>query len=81
MKPEQLWINVDGEEVQYNISIDPEDMDNIVAAELRRCYVALAHPFGDWPERIPTMEAILVVLDHYMPKSEYEAWYETIKEL
>lgn len=62
-------------------TIDPDEMDALVAQQLRECYESLAQPFGDWPERIPTMEAILVVLDHYMAPNEYEAWYETIKEL
>jgi len=62
-------------------TICPDEMDALVAQQLRACYESLAQPFGDWPERIPTMEAILVVLEHYMAPNEYEAWYETIKEL
>ena len=62
-------------------TIDPDEMDALVAQQLRECYESQAKPFGDWPERIPTMEAILVVLEHYMPHDEYEAWYESIKEL
>lgn len=62
-------------------TIDPDEMDALVAQQLRACYVDLANPFGDWPERKPTMEALLVVLEHYMPPNEYEAWYESIKEL
>ena len=81
MKPENLYVNIDGEEIKYQISIDPDQMDEIVASELRRCYVALAHPFGDWPERVATMEAVLVVLEHYMTEADYNEWYETIKEL
>ena len=81
MIPENLSIHVDGQDVTYQISIDPDQMDLIVASELRRCYESLARPFGDWPERIPTMEAILVVLEHYMTVDDYNEWYETIKEL
>ena len=62
-------------------TICPDEMDALVAQELRACYVALAHPFGDWPERIPTMEALLVVLEHYMTEQDYNEWYETIKDL
>lgn len=62
-------------------TLDPDELDALVALQLRECYKSLALPFGDWPERIATMEAILVVLDHYMVHDEYEAWYETIKEL
>lgn len=63
-------------------TIDPNEMDALVAQQLRDCYVSLANsPPIDWEERIPTMEAILVVLEHYMTPSEYDAWYETIKEL
>lgn len=63
------------------LTVDPDEMDALVAQQLRDCYWALATPFGDWPERIPTMEAILVVLEHYMTEADYNDWYETIKEL
>ena len=62
-------------------TVDPDEMDALVAQQLRACYESLAQPFGDWPERIATMEAILVVLEHYMAEKEYNEWYETIKEL
>ena len=64
-------------------TVDPDEMDELVAQELRDCYVALASQVNyiNFKERVPTMEAILVVLDHYMTRYAYEAWYETIKEL
>ena len=64
-------------------TIDPDEMDDLIAQELRECYVALADQshFINFKERVPTMEALLVVLEHYMPHDEFEAWYETIKEL
>ena len=66
---------------KLSFTIDPDEMDALVAQQLRACYESLAHPFGDWPERIETMEAILVVLSHYMIHEDYEKWYDRIKEL
>lgn len=66
---------------KLSFTIDPDEMDNLIAYELRQCYESLATTPIKWPEREPTMEAILVVLEHYMAKGEYDAWYETIKEL
>ena len=64
-------------------TVDPDEMDELIAQELRECYVALADQSHhiNFKERVPTMEAILVVLDHYMTREAYETWYETIKEL
>ena len=66
---------------KLSFTIDPDEMDNLIAYELRQCYEGLATTPIQWKEREQTMDALLVVLDHYMPKAEYDAWYETIKEL
>ena len=64
------------------LKFDDDEIDALVADQLRNCYESLANmPPVDWPERIPTMEAILVVLEHYMAENEYNEWYETIKDL
>ena len=81
MIPENLSVHVDGQDITYQISIDPDQMDLIIASELRRCYEGLATNPIQWEERERTMEAILVVLEHYMTQSDYNEWYETIKEL
>ena len=63
------------------LKFDDDEIDALVADQLRACYESLAQPFGDWPERIATMEAILVVLEHYMSPTDYEVFYEQIKDL
>ena len=66
---------------KITFSIDPDEMDALVAQQLRASYIDMADQRFKWAERVPTMEAILVVLQHFMPVHEFEAWYETIKEL
>ena len=91
MKPEKLYVNIDGEEVEYDnadlktkitVTVDPDEVDDLVASDLRRCYVD-AKMFWDhdkaYNERL--CDAILTVLEHYMIQADFEAWYETIREL
>ena len=66
---------------KLSFTIDPDEMDNLIAYELRQCYESLATTPIKWKEREQTMDALLVVLDHYMTKDEYENWYESVKEL
>jgi hypothetical protein len=64
------------------ITIDPDEVDDLVASDLRRCYID-AKTLWDhdtaYNERL--CDAILTVIEHYMPHAEFEAWYEEIKEL
>jgi len=66
---------------KITLTLDPDEMDTIIASELRQCYESLATTPIQWDERERTMEAVLVVLEHYMAQDDYNAWYETIKEL
>lgn len=59
-------------------TLDPDELDELIATELRRCYKDLATADIKWPEREPTMEAILVILGHYMTEPEFGAWKQSI---
>ena len=66
---------------KLSFTIDPDEMDNLIADELRQCYESMVTSPIKWVEKEGTLEALLVVLDHYMTKEEYEIWYDSIKEL
>ena len=81
MTPDNLWIDVDGKQIKYQISVDPDQLDLIIASELRRCYVDTMTTWRKEKDSPQLGEALLVVLQHFMTHSEFEDWYETIKEL
>lgn len=65
----------------FTFTLDPDEIDKLIASELRQCYESMATSPINWAERKDTLEALLVVLDHYMAKDDYETWYESIKNL
>jgi hypothetical protein len=81
MKPSELVVRVDGEDVKYHIAIDPDQMDIIVQTELRRCYEDHAKFWRKEPDFETLSDALLTVIRHYTSESEFEEWYETIKDL
>ena len=64
------------------VNVDPDQMDTWIEQDLRRCYIdakTLWHHDVKYNEQL--CDALLTVIEHYMPHAEFEAWYETIKEL
>ena len=81
MKPSELVVKVDGEDVKYHIAIDPDQMDIIVQTELRRCYEDHVKFWRKELDFETLSDALLTVIRHYTSENEFEEWYETIKDL
>jgi len=64
------------------LDVDPDQLDTWIAEDLRQCYInakTLWHHDTEYNERL--CDSLLTVIEHYMTHDEFEAWYETIKEL
>ena len=63
------------------VEVDPDQMYMWVVNELKQCYIDHATNWKKEPDYDQLSDALLTVIKHYSIYSEFEAWYETIKEL
>lgn len=66
---------------KLSFTVDDDEMDKFVAYNLRECYEDAVTKWSNEPDTPKLADALLTVLEHYMTHSEFEKWYETIKEL
>ena len=66
-----------------NITLEVSDdqMDTWIRDELRRCYVDNATVWKDQQDSPHLGDALLTVIEHYSSPSEYDDWYDNIKDL
>ena len=63
------------------IEVDPDQMQMWVVNDLKQCYIDHATHWKKEPDYDMLSDALLTVIEHYSAPSEYNEWYETIKEL
>lgn len=63
------------------IEVDPDQLQMWVVNELKQCYIDHATYWKKEPDYEKLSDALLTVIEHYSVQSEYNEWYETIKEL
>ena len=63
------------------IEVDPDQLQMWVVNELKQCYTDHATHWKKEPDYEKLSDALLTVIEHYSVQSEYNEWYETIKEL
>lgn len=63
------------------IEVDPDQMQMWVVNELKQCYIDHAIHWKKEPDYEKLSDALLTVIEHYSVQSEFNEWYETIKEL
>ena len=63
------------------IEVDPDQMDMWVVNELKNCYIDHATCWRHEADYEKLSDALLTVIQHYSVQSEFNEWYETIKEL
>ena len=66
---------------KITIDVSDDQMDLWVRDELRRCYVDTVTVWKNQQDAPELGDALLTVIQHYSAASEYEEWYETIKDL
>jgi hypothetical protein len=63
------------------IEVDPDQIQMWIVNELKQCYIDHAINWNKEPDYDVLSDALLTVIEHYSVQSEYNEWYETIKEL
>lgn len=63
------------------LKVDPDEIDRLIADELRDLYVSvMTEPLNE-PDRGDFSDALLKVIQYHMSPASFESWYENIKEL
>ena len=63
------------------IEVDPDQMDMWIVNELKQCYIDHATRWKHEPDYEKLTDSLLTVIEHYSVQSEFNEWYESIKEL
>lgn len=60
------------------LDVNPDELDNWLAQELRRCYVDTVTIWKHQPESPELAAALLVVIEHYSAPDEFEEWKQSL---
>ena len=66
---------------RLTIDINPDQMYMWIVNELKNCYIDQATCWKHEPDYEKLSDALLTVIQHYSVQSEFNEWYESIKEL
>jgi len=66
---------------KITIDVDTDQLHMWIVNELKQCYIDRALHWKKEPDYEEVSNALLTVIDHYSVKSEFDEWYETIKDL
>ena len=67
--------------MKFTFQIHPDEFDEALVARLQETYIDHVTNWAFEPDAEKLAESLLTVLQLFMVHSEYEQWYETIKEL
>jgi hypothetical protein len=67
--------------MKYCIDINSDEFDAMLIKRLQETNIAHVTNWKAEPHFEVLSDALLTVLDHFMVYSEFNDWYETIKEL
>ena len=66
---------------KMTLEVDHDQLTDWMVEELKQCYIDHATHWKKEPDYDTLSDALLTVIEHYSVQSEFEEWYETIKEL
>ena len=66
---------------KMTLEVDHDQLTDWMVKELKQCYIDHVMHWKKEPDYDLLSDALLTVIKHYSVYSEFEAWYETIKEL
>lgn len=66
---------------KITIDVDTDQLQMLIINELKRCYIDRALFWKKEPDYEEVSNALLTVIALYSVKSEFDEWYETIKDL
>ena len=63
------------------IEVDPDQMQMWIVNDLKQNYIDQVMHWSKEPDAEKLADSLLTVIEYYSTPSEYNEWYETIKEL
>jgi len=66
---------------KITLEVDHDQLTDWMVKELKQCYIDHATLWYKEPDYDLLSDALLTVIEHYSVYTEFEKWYETIKEL
>lgn len=66
---------------KITIDVDTDQFQMWIVNELKQCYIDHATHWKHEKDYEQLSNALLTVIEHYSVQTEYNEWYETIKEL
>ena len=66
---------------KMTLEVDHDQLTDWMVKELKQCYIDHATHWRHEPDHEYLSNALLTVIGHYSVYTEFEKWYETIKEL
>lgn len=63
------------------VEVDADALDNLFRDELRQAYIDQVTVWKAQPDAKELAEALMTVVKYYSVPSEFEEWYESVKEL
>ena len=67
--------------IKFTFTVSADEFSEIVISELQKHYVDQVTSWKHEPYASNLQNALLTVIEFYMIPSEYELWYENVKEL
>ena len=65
----------------FKFSIDEDEFDEALVKQLQWHYEDQVTNWKHEPDAANLQDSLLTVIEFYMIPDEFEAWYETVKEL
>lgn len=67
--------------IKFTFTVSEDEFDEAMLKQLQWHYVDQVTNWKHEPDASNLQDALLTVIEFYMIPSEYDEWYETIKEL
>ena len=67
--------------IKFTFTISEDEFDEALVKQLQNHYINQVTNWKHEPDVDNLQDALLTVIEFYMIPSEFEAWYETVKEL
>jgi hypothetical protein len=67
--------------IKFTFTVSADEFDDALVKQLQDHYVDQVTNWKHEPDAANLQDSLLTVIEFYMIPDEYEAWYETVKDL
>ena len=67
--------------IKFTLTISEDEFDEALVKQLQNHYIDQVTNWKHEPDADNLQDALLTVIEFYMIPSEFEEWYETVKDL